>query len=126
MILLVNDDADVNYTLTQLLSFDGLTCQSAQDAEEALRIVRNHPAGQPLLLLIDMRMPRTTGLDLLRQIRANPAIASTPAAMLSATEEPEVRQQAAELGAWDYLLLGSDMDQLLAKIGNLYARAKQS
>src|SRR5450759_1613142 len=69
VILLVEDDVHVQYLIWKLLKADGFTVLTAGKSEFALEASRSHP-GPIDLLLTDMEMPRMSGLELYRNIRA--------------------------------------------------------
>jgi DNA-binding response OmpR family regulator len=69
VILLVEDDVYVQYFIWKLLKADGFTVLTAGNGVFALEASRSHP-GTIDLLLTDMEMPRMSGLDLARNIRA--------------------------------------------------------
>lgn len=65
-LLITDDDRDVRETLRDVFQSRGFLTQTAGDGEEALRIVRNHEIH---LVLIDMHMPRLTGLEAITRIK---------------------------------------------------------
>src|SRR5260370_36614085 len=69
VILLVEDDAHVQYFIWKLLKADGFTVLTAGNGGFALEASRSHPWTIDLLLT-DMEMPRLSGLKLCRNIRA--------------------------------------------------------
>ena len=73
-ILLVDDDAENRALLAQLLSHRGHSTLEAGDGAEALARVR---AQAPDLVIADILMPTMDGLEFVRQIRSDPAIATT-------------------------------------------------
>ena len=70
-ILVVDDNAD-NRDLTQiLLECDGFEVRTAEDAVEALAVLRSY---RPKLILMDVQLPGIDGLDLTRQLRRDPSL----------------------------------------------------
>jgi len=65
-VVLVDDDADMRDTLTQLLEHDGYTVRSAPNAAEARKAVAEH---DPLCVLIDLGLPDVDGCELARELR---------------------------------------------------------
>jgi DNA-binding response OmpR family regulator len=61
---------------------------------------------RPDLILLDMMMPDINGIDVLRQIRADPRTADIPVVMFSALDDEEWRAKAAYAGASDYWIKG--------------------
>ena len=66
-ILVVDDDALVCRSLCEVLSFEGYGCSSVEDAAQALERLKETPYD---VVISDMKMPRMSGLDLLKAIRA--------------------------------------------------------
>ena len=67
-ILVVDDDETMATAFRQFLAFEGHDCRIASDAAEAGRMIA---ATRPDLVLMDIRMPGTNGLDALEQFRAD-------------------------------------------------------
>ncbi len=86
---------------------------SAPDAQQA---VGQAKAVRPTVILQDLVMPGTNGLDLLRAYRSNPALESVPVIVLSVHEEAETKRDAFAAGANDYLVKLPDRVELVARI----------
>ncbi|SRR6266849_409639 len=68
--VLIVDDAPDNLVLTQfLLESEGFEVRTAEDAEQALEVLSTY---HPLLILMDVQLPGMDGLELTRQLRADP------------------------------------------------------
>lgn len=78
------------------------------DGEEALRLIRDH---EPHVVLLDLRMPEFTGLDLLRELRAKQI--ECAAVILTTFDDDEALLEALRLGARGYLLKDVTLEQLL-------------
>ncbi len=110
-IVLVEDD-DGHATLVQRnLERSGLVnaCTRLRDGQEALDFLlrRGEYQGQvlpdPLLLLLDIKMPRVDGMEVLRQIKADPHTASIPVIMLTTTDDPREIERCYQLGCSVYI-----------------------
>jgi CheY-like chemotaxis protein len=84
---------------------------TAEDGDEARAYLTRatSPAGSvdepiPALVLLDLKMPRSTGLEVLRWIRAQPALGSVPVVVLSGSELQEDIKQATVAGANGYFV----------------------
>lgn len=98
-ILIADDEPEMIDLVRLILEFEGYTVISARDGMEALNRIRDE---QPALILIDVRMPRMGGLDVLEAM-ARAETTSIPVIVLSAaTTYPDVRT-ALENGAIAYL-----------------------
>lgn len=96
----LQDEVDINFHY----------CANPLDAVALARDV------QPTVILQDLVMPAVSGLDLVRQYRADPAIRDTPIIVLSTKEEALVKSEAFRLGANDYLVKLPDRIELIARI----------
>lgn len=79
-ILIVDDDHSVADTFSRMLKLEGFTVVAALSAEAGLELADNV---QPDAILLDMRMPITSGLQFLRLIRARPHLAHVPVAIVT-------------------------------------------
>ena len=110
-ILVVDDEVGVCDLLCEFLTGLGYQVSTVTSGEEALvKAGREHPDA----ILLDVRMPGMSGLDVLRRIRA---LGSTVrVVMLTALEDEAIRQEALRLGADDYMtkpFLLSDLESHL-------------
>ena len=83
--------------------------------------MRGHPPEQPLLVVLDEMMPGMSGVEVLRAIRAEPAIAQTTVMFHSAGFDLRRRDEAMTLGAAAWLLKGG-VEENLKSISEWYAR----
>jgi CheY-like chemotaxis protein len=82
MILVVDDDADIRETLTEVLRTAGVQVVTAANGVEALRILR---AGlSPCLVLLDLMMPIMDGYEFLEVQRGDPELMRIPTAVITA------------------------------------------
>ena len=79
------------------------------DGQEALDFLRGEGAyagrnsNQPVLLLLDIKMPRVDGMEVLRQLKSEPRTALIPVIMLTTTDDPREIQRCYELGCSVYI-----------------------
>jgi CheY-like chemotaxis protein len=97
-VLIVEDSENSAATLEiALLAIPGLSVLLARSAVEALRILDG--AGQPVSAVVtDLNMPRMDGFELIRRIREDRRLASTPIVVVSADTDPATPRRVAELG----------------------------
>ena len=118
-ILLVEDKAqDVELTLAALenqrLANEVVV---ARDGVEALDYLHargkfaGRPAGDPAVVLLDLKMPRLNGLEVLRQVKADPELKSIPVVMLTSSREEPDLVQSYELGVNAYIVKPVDFRQ---------------
>jgi CheY-like chemotaxis protein len=99
--VLVCDDEEVLRDLVRATLDDGTySIVEAEDGDESLERARSL---QPDLIILDMMMPGRTGLDVLRELRADPDLKQTPVVMLTARARAADRDAAAAAGADRYL-----------------------
>ena len=94
----------------------GVELRLADDAEEALMLVRDWT---PDVLVLDARLPDMNGFDLLRALRRQPGLDSTPAFMCSADAMPENLERAAEAGFVGYWSKPIDIRKVMADLERL-------
>jgi two-component system phosphate regulon response regulator PhoB len=100
-ILLVEDDPDIRHLVAYKLVRAGFEVTEAADGADALAAVREHT---PDLVILDVRMPMMSGLDVCRELREDPRTAETPIIMLTARSRPQDIEQAYAAGATDYFV----------------------
>ena len=81
-ILIVEDDEDLRLALADLLAFEGYAVDTAEDGQAGIDLLRSGP--RPELVLLDMRMPRKSGHDVLETIRSAPALSGLPVVVMTA------------------------------------------
>ncbi len=121
--ILVVDDEPVNLQLIyNQLKFNGYRVLSAQDGFEALEIVTEE---KPDAVLLDIMMPRMSGFEVCRKMRADHDFYSLPIIMLTAKNRLADLIQGLESGANDYLTKPFHRTELLARL-NTHLQAKES
>jgi CheY-like chemotaxis protein len=115
VIVVAEDHDDIRYVLKRSLERAGHRVVAAADGASALEAIREH---QPDLVVTDVDMPRMTGLDLCRAIRADDALRHIPIVVASGSLMPG-DNQAEDAGASATLLKPFVPAQLLALIAQL-------
>ena len=110
-ILIVEDDVALARGLAHNLEFEGYRVLSARDAETGLEILKKRSVD---LVVLDVMLPRMSGFDLCRSLRAGDT--RTPVVMLTARGEEIDRVLGLELGADDYVTKPFSVRELLARI----------
>jgi hypothetical protein len=107
-ILLVEDNpADVDLTLRAFARRKlANPVQVARDGEEALAWLPRWQAGEalPLVILLDLKLPRVSGLDVLRAFKAHPLCRSVPVVILTTSSDNGDIRMAYDLGANSYIV----------------------
>ncbi len=119
-ILVVDDEPSFREGLRQALKQEGFIVHLAADGEEALEVWR---ACQPDLVLLDVMLPRMSGIDVCREIRA---VDETPVIMVSARNEEIDAVVALEVGADDYVAKPYRVRELVARMRTVLRRSSAS
>jgi two-component system response regulator len=131
-VLLVEDDVDHVFLVRRAfadLPDVAVTVEVAGDGEQALdRLARARfePGGPPQLVLLDLKMPRMDGLEVLRRIRSNESAHGLPVVVLTSSERQEDREYALRLGATWFVCKPTDGRRFRAEIqqlGDRWAKA---
>lgn len=115
--LVVDDSTTVRMFHRDILETTGFAVEEAMNGIEALERALGK-AGPPDLMLVDVNMPRMDGYALLRAVRADPALRSVPAIMISTEPDEHDAERAFAAGANLYLVKPVRPEALAA-----YARA---
>ena len=116
LLLTVDDSSVQRRSLVEL--FRPYRCRviEARDGREGLTAIREN---RPDLVLLDYNMPVLDGLGLLRELRADPAVARTPVIMITTDNTPPTLAAAARLGVRDHVVKPHDGPTLLIKAARL-------
>ncbi|NTU82287.1 MAG: response regulator [Chloroflexales bacterium] len=76
-------------------------------------------SGRPYLLLLDIRMPKVDGIEVLRRIKADPELRKLPVTMLTTTEDPREVGRCHALGCSNYVTKPVDYDKFIEAIRQL-------
>ena len=124
-VLLVEDDEDHVFLIRRAFAdmVDvAVTVEVVGDGEQALdRLARGRfqPGGPPQLVLLDLKMPRTDGLEVLRRIRSDESAHGLPVVVLTSSERQEDREHALRLGATWFVCKPTDGRRFRAEIQQL-------
>ena len=111
-ILVVDDEIGIRELLAEILSDEGYQVELAEGAEQA-RAIRN--AHEPDLVLLDIWMPDTDGIDLLKEW-AEQDLLTMPVVMMSGHGTIETAVEATRIGAVDFLEKPISLQKLLATV----------
>jgi CheY-like chemotaxis protein len=106
LVILLADDDDGHAQLIQRnLKRAGVVnrIERVKDGQQALDFIREGRCNAPLLLLLDINMPRVDGVEVLRQLKGNPATSSIPVIMLTTTDDPREVSRCYQLGCSIYI-----------------------
>lgn len=115
-VLICDNEEPLRALVRAALAPRGYELLEARDGDESL--VRAREA-KPDLIVLDMMMPGRTGLDVLRELRADPDLSATPVVMLTARAQLTDEQAAADAGADRFLpkpFSPLELDALIASL----------
>jgi len=108
-VLIVDDDKDARELLSEILGLDGIRCMTADSGETAWDLLKSHSSIG--LLITDLRMAPSNGLELIRQVRESTRAALPIIIMSGDAEAPDVID-AMHLSVVDFLLKPIDSVKL--------------
>jgi CheY-like chemotaxis protein len=105
LIVLADDDPEVRDLLTSIVGLElNVLVAEAEDGDEVLRVVARD---QPALVLVDVVMPRLSGFEVAKRLKANPATRSIPVVAISGGA---TRAEALAAGCDDFIAKPFDVD----------------
>ena len=113
-ILVIEDEEDLNQTLSFNLENEGYKVTSALKGSEALKILEN--ASPPDLVILDLMLPDMPGLDICRHIRSKDSLKNISVIIVTAKGEEVDRVVGFELGADDYIVKPYSVRELMLRI----------
>jgi two-component system alkaline phosphatase synthesis response regulator PhoP len=121
-ILIAEDERDIRDLIAFTLKFAGYDVVTANNGEEAVQLAKQE---LPDLVITDVRMPKMTGYEACKLIKADPTTAHIPVVFLSAKGQEAEVQTGLDSGADEYLLKPFAPDQLTRKVADILAAAKR-
>jgi CheY-like chemotaxis protein len=116
-ILLVEDNpVDVDLTLRAFQACKlAIPIEVARDGEEALAWIPRWEAGAPLpvVILLNVNMPKVGGLEVLRELKSHPVLRAIPVVMLTSSSMRQDVQTAYEFGANSYIVKPAGFDRFV-------------
>ena len=122
-ILVVEDDKDIVELVRYNLEKDGYQVAANSDGSTGLAQIRKTP---PDLLILDLMLPKLSGLDICKEVRRDVTLNRLPILILTAKGEEADRVVGLELGADDYVTKPFSMRELLARIRAVMRRYPRS
>jgi phosphate regulon transcriptional regulator PhoB len=119
-ILIIEDDRDIVELVRYNLANEGFQVSAAFDGGTGLNTLKKTP---PDLLLLDLMLPKLSGLEICREIRRDDSLNRLPILMLTARGEEADRVVGLEMGADDYVTKPFSPRELLARVKALLRRA---
>ena len=118
-IALVDDDRNIVTSVQMALEAEGFEVRTYSDGEEGLRGITQHP---PELAVLDIKMPRLNGMELLQRLRQGAATSHMPVIFLTSKDEEIDEIMGLRMGADDYIKKPFSQRLLLERIRSLLRR----
>ncbi len=115
-ILIIDDDRDLSFIISEMLESYGYSVSAAESGEEAFALLSKNTYH---LILLDINLPDTTGLELCRELRS---ISQIPVIFASARTSESDRITGFDIGGDDYLPKPYSMKELLSRVNALMRR----
>ena len=116
-ILIIDDDADLSFIISEMLEGYGYEVTCAESGEEAFELLSENTYH---LILLDINLPDSTGFELCRELRQ---VSSVPVIFASARTSETDRITGFDIGGDDYLPKPYSMKELLSRVNALIRRA---
>jgi len=120
-VLIIEDDRDIVELVRYNLANEGFQVAAAFDGPGGLAALRKAP---PDLLLLDLMLPKMSGLDICREVRKDESLNRLPVLMLTARGDEADRVVGLEMGADDYVTKPFSPRELIARVKALLRRAE--
>lgn len=122
-ILIVDDDEGHAILIRENLEAAGLNnrMEHFRDGQAILDFFANRPSGahETFLVLLDIRMPKIDGIEVLRRLKADPELSKLPVIMLTTTDDSREVERCYELGCSVYIQKPVDYDRFAEAIRRL-------
>ena len=118
-VLVVDDHPLFRELIIELLELDGYRVLAAESAEVGLRLAAT---AEPVLILMDFQLPRMSGPEAIRRLKADPTTASIPVLALSGSGTEDDARRAREAGADAFLAKPMETAIFRETVGRLLAR----
>lgn len=122
-ILIADDEPDILEILEYNLTVEGFTVIKAKDGDEALHLAKQQ---QPDLIILDVMMPRKTGMEVCQILRSQPDFANTLIIILTALNDEASHLKGFEVGADDYVSKPISPKVLISRVNALLRRSFRS
>lgn len=125
MKIVIIDDSTTNLIVLRgfCSKLEGADCVGFADSEQAIDFLMANDAD---LVMVDYSMPRVTGIEVIKRMRASERHGTTPIIMVTSSAEVAVRRRALEVGATEFLTKPVKAPELMARIKGLTAARQTS
>ena len=112
---LADDDEDDRMLIRDALeeANPNITIIEAENGKELVENVRKADDTSDTVIVLDMNMPKMNGIEAIKEIRSEPALADMPAVMLSTSSNPDLKKKALDAGVDDFIVKPNSFTALL-------------
>ena len=121
-ILIVDDEPDVHVVLGKMLTREGYVVDDAYSADEAFRLIEEHP---PDLVLLDIMMPKVSGIEVCNRLKGSPSTRDILVLIVSARDEQADRIEGLAHGADDYVSKPFHLRSLVRKVEHMLEKREE-
>jgi DNA-binding response OmpR family regulator len=118
-VLITEDEPNIAESLTFILNREGYDVSTVFDGEAALQRLRSDP---PDIMILDVMLPKLNGFEVLKLVKADPALKALPVMILTAKGQTHDRRMAEEIGASAFITKPFSNRDIIEQVGRL-ARA---
>jgi DNA-binding response OmpR family regulator len=112
-ILVIEDEPEMSRLLKKRIEAHAFECMTAADPVIGLK---KAVKGKPDVIVLDLMLPKMSGLGCLRLLKGNPELTGIPVIVLTALGDEEIAGEAMDLGAVKYLTKACDPKELISAI----------
>jgi CheY-like chemotaxis protein len=123
--ILLVDDSTLDVDLFERAirkTTSNIKLEMARDGDEALACLKQWESGAPLpiVILLDLQMPKVNGLEVIRALKSHPRFKTIPIVVLTSSNEIANIQQAYDLGANSYIMKSVDYDEFARAVALIH------
>ncbi len=124
-ILLVDDDPDIGRIVSMILEEESYEVVSVANGQEALDYLyhqgrfADRTNGNPAVILLDLKLPKISGIEVLKQIRSDEKLKLIPVVVLTSSHEEKDRVESYNLGANAYVVKPVDFHAFIDAVKSL-------
>lgn len=121
-VVLIEDEPNITEAIRFLLTRDGWQVDTHADGSDAVEVIR---AAAPDLVILDVMLPGKSGMEILKDLRAEAGLARLPVLMLTARGQARDREMAEKAGVSRFMTKPFSNTEVLTAVRDLHAQAQQ-
>jgi DNA-binding response OmpR family regulator len=118
-VLIVEDDPLISRMYQTVFKFEGFEVDMARNGEEGIAKLKAH---KPVMILLDIMMPKMSGIDVLKELKSDPLTKDVPVVVLTNLSGTKDAEKALEMGAVKFIVKSQNKPkQIVAQIREILA-----